>query len=53
MKINLSTILSIIVLMINIILSHLFYSEGNEFILSTVLGVIDIIFICIIFSKKT
>lgn len=52
MKIKLSVILSFIVLIFNIILSHLFYSEANEFLLSTFLVIFDTIFIGIILCRK-
>lgn len=53
MKIKSSYILSIIVFILNIVLSQLFYSANNSFVLSTVLIIIDIISIGLIFYTKT
>ena len=51
-KININILISIILLLLNIALSHLFYFEGKEFILSTILVSIDTIIISFLLLKN-
>lgn len=52
MKINLTTIFSFVLFLINVLLSQLFYTDNNSLLLSSILIFIDILFIAIIFFKK-
>ncbi|MBR3230141.1 MAG: hypothetical protein IKF91_04885 [Bacilli bacterium] len=52
MKFKSSYILGLIIFILNIVLSHLFYSESNSFTLSTILIIIDIISVGILCANK-
>ena len=52
MKVNIKVIIYTLVLFLNILISHLFYTEKNSFLLSTFLVIIDIIIISIMLSKN-